>query len=83
MNVLILSFIYYLFNFSLYKRDERCLFLYVHQNSDDFQVYLPSIHCRQRFHELILEMTDKQEGMVRDLDLFSTTDQIKVISLLF
>ncbi|KAK4881515.1 hypothetical protein RN001_004834 [Aquatica leii] len=49
---------------SIYKRDDRCLFLYVNQNSDDFQIYFPSETCRQRIHSLILELTVDQEGLV-------------------
>ncbi|KAK5649782.1 hypothetical protein RI129_000811 [Pyrocoelia pectoralis] len=49
---------------SLYKRDDRCLFLYVNQNSDDFQIYFPSETCRQRIYSLILELTVDQEGLL-------------------
>lgn len=61
---------------SLYKRDERSLFLYVHHNGDDFQCYLPSSKCRDRLHKLILEMTVDQEGMVTDLDTDLSKDQM-------
>jgi mitogen-activated protein kinase kinase kinase 5 len=61
----------------LYKRDEQCAFLYVHQNSDDFQMFFPSVHCRQLFYDFILAMTaDQGDGFV-DLSI-DTEDEIKV-----
>uniref|UniRef100_L7LWF6 mitogen-activated protein kinase kinase kinase n=1 Tax=Rhipicephalus pulchellus TaxID=72859 RepID=L7LWF6_RHIPC len=54
---------------SQYKREERCLFLYVHQNSDDFQMYFPTEALKNRFYELVLALTENQEGVVMDIDL--------------
>lgn len=61
---------------SLYKRDERCAYLYVHQNSDDFQIYFPSVIVRQRFYDFILEMTAEQGENFVDLSI-ATADEIK------
>lgn len=49
---------------SLYKRDDRCAYLYVHHNSDDFQIYFPTTNCRQKFYDLILEMASDQKVFV-------------------
>jgi mitogen-activated protein kinase kinase kinase 5 len=62
---------------SLYKSDERCLFLYVHLNSDDFQMFFPSEQLRKRFYELVLEMTADEDG-VTDLDSIVDTGPIQV-----
>lgn len=42
---------------SCYKRDERCVFLYVNDNSDDFQIFFPSETIRARFKSLVLSIT--------------------------
>ncbi|XP_055543330.1 mitogen-activated protein kinase kinase kinase 15 isoform X2 [Wyeomyia smithii] len=61
---------------SLYKRDERCAYLYVQQNSDDFQMYFPSVQCRQQFYDLILQMTAEQGCGFIDLSTETTNDEI-------
>lgn len=60
----------------LYKRDDRCAYLYVHQNSDDFQIFFPSVLCRQSFYDYIIDMTKEGEGFVR-LDEEFQTEEIK------
>ncbi|CAH2991127.1 unnamed protein product [Chilo suppressalis] len=62
--------------YSLYKRDERCLFLYVSENSDDFQIFLPSQACRQRLHDLLGELTADFEK-VTEIDTSVMQDQLK------
>lgn len=59
---------------SLYRRDERSAYLYVHHNSDDFQMYFSSANCRQRFYELVREMTADLEVFV---DLSVETNAIQ------
>lgn len=78
MPILIHVFLIY----SLYKRDERCLFLYVHQNSDDFQIFFPSEAMRKRFYDLLLEMTADQDGIITtEINSDINTDLIKVSSI--
>lgn len=36
----------------------------MHKNSDDFQIFFPSEEMRQRFYDLLLEMTADQDGMI-------------------
>ncbi|KAM3963712.1 apoptotic signal-regulating kinase 1 isoform 2-T2 [Aphomia sociella] len=63
-------------SYSLYKRDERCLFLYVSENSDDFQIFLPSELYRQHLHDLLGELTADHEK-VTDLDTSVMQEQLK------
>ncbi|XP_072036155.1 mitogen-activated protein kinase kinase kinase 15-like isoform X2 [Amphiura filiformis] len=53
---------------SVYKRDDRCVFIYVQQNSDDFQIYFSSVNQRQRFHEMVRTMVDAAEDEVIVVD---------------
>ncbi|XP_022619973.1 mitogen-activated protein kinase kinase kinase 5-like [Seriola dumerili] len=50
------------------KIDERSCFLYVHYNSDDFQICFPSeLHCKG-FCELVNSLLQQAEDSAQDLD---------------
>eukprot|EP00118_Oscarella_pearsei_P003655 m.15221 g.15221 ORF g.15221 m.15221 type:complete len:1238 (+) comp26248_c0_seq1:24-3737(+) len=55
-------------NVSLYKREDRCLFLYVQENSDDFQLYFPSKQLRQRCFELLLGLLERSPADQDELE---------------
>ena len=66
---------------SYYKRDDRCLYLYVHLHSDDFQMFFSSEKTKKRFHELLKEMTsDEENGASRLTDFEVTAGSVSEIS---
>ncbi|XP_070606726.1 mitogen-activated protein kinase kinase kinase 15 isoform X2 [Erythrolamprus reginae] len=53
---------------SISKFDDRCCFLYVHDNSDDFQIYF-STECQcSRFCALVKEILSDAEGNILELE---------------
>uniref|UniRef100_H0WKT0 mitogen-activated protein kinase kinase kinase n=1 Tax=Otolemur garnettii TaxID=30611 RepID=H0WKT0_OTOGA len=53
---------------SLSKFDERCCFLYVHDNSDDFQIYFSTEDQCSRFCSLVKEMITNAVGGAVELE---------------
>lgn len=66
---------------SHYKRDDRCLYLYVHLNSDDFQMFFSSEKTKKRFYDLLIEMTsDEEKGSSRITDFEAGAGSVAEIS---
>ncbi|KFQ92403.1 Mitogen-activated protein kinase kinase kinase 15, partial [Nipponia nippon] len=53
---------------SISKFDERCCFLYVHDNSDDFQIYFSTENQCSRFCGLVKEMLSDAAGSTLELE---------------
>ncbi|XP_052245245.1 mitogen-activated protein kinase kinase kinase 15-like isoform X3 [Dreissena polymorpha] len=54
---------------SLYKRDNRAVFLYVTENSDDFHIFFSSEMQRQMFYEDMCQLIkDNQRGFQAELE---------------
>ncbi|XP_064134136.1 mitogen-activated protein kinase kinase kinase 15 isoform X2 [Loxodonta africana] len=53
---------------SISKFDERCCFLYVHDNSDDFQIYFSTEDRCSRFCSLVKEMITNVMGSTVELE---------------
>ncbi|XP_039103315.1 mitogen-activated protein kinase kinase kinase 15 [Hyaena hyaena] len=53
---------------SISKFDERCCFLYVHDNSDDFQIYFSTEDQCSRFCSLVKEMISNTMGSALELE---------------
>ncbi|XP_006893888.1 PREDICTED: mitogen-activated protein kinase kinase kinase 15 [Elephantulus edwardii] len=53
---------------SISKFDERCCFLYVHDNSDDFQIYFSTEDQCKRFCSLVKEMITNMVGSTVELE---------------
>ena len=54
------------------------MFLYVQENSDDFQMFFPSEQCRLTFFRLVQELTVDQKGTVMDLEVEILSGPIQV-----
>ncbi|XP_028288631.1 mitogen-activated protein kinase kinase kinase 15 isoform X2 [Parambassis ranga] len=53
---------------SISKFDERCCFLYVHDNSDDFQIYFSTEEQCGRFCSMVKEMISDSTGNAVELE---------------
>ncbi|KAK2149722.1 hypothetical protein LSH36_440g02047 [Paralvinella palmiformis] len=53
---------------SHYHRNKKAVFLYVYENSDDFHIFFPSENHKQRFYDSVIEMIEKQETGVIDIE---------------
>ncbi|XP_068603984.1 mitogen-activated protein kinase kinase kinase 15 [Brachionichthys hirsutus] len=53
---------------SISKFDERCCFLYVHDNSDDFQIYFSTEEQCGRFCSTVKEMISDGTGIAAELE---------------
>nr|XP_034972406.1 mitogen-activated protein kinase kinase kinase 15 isoform X3 [Zootoca vivipara] len=53
---------------SISKFDERCCFLYVHDNSDDFQIYFSTENQCSRFCSLVKEILTDAVGSTLELE---------------
>ena len=49
-----------------YKRDDRCLFLYVH--SDDFQMFFGNSGWKSKFMDLVLSMAEGMNNFISELE---------------
>ncbi|KAM6144022.1 mitogen-activated protein kinase kinase kinase 15 [Erethizon dorsatum] len=62
---------------SLSNSDERCCFLYVYDNSDDFQIYFPTENHCNRFCCFIREMLTNALGPTVELDRETDEDTLE------
>ncbi|XP_029785481.1 mitogen-activated protein kinase kinase kinase 15, partial [Suricata suricatta] len=62
---------------SISKFDERCCFLYVHDNSDDFQIYFSTEEQCSRFCSLVKEMISNTMGSTVELEGESDGDTLE------
>ncbi|XP_075996543.1 mitogen-activated protein kinase kinase kinase 15 isoform X5 [Genypterus blacodes] len=63
---------------SISKFDERCCFLYVHDNSDDFQIYFSTEDQCARFCSMVKEMISDGTGNAVELEGEGDGDTLEV-----